>query len=291
MTPDDKRTAIRYVAVVFALTFALDAFVFAKGGLSNPRMFQLLVGAQMLIPALIAAAFRAFRKEGFKQTGLALGKKRYYLIGFGLTVGYLTLSFGLSALTPWLTLDGQLSKFQQMIDLLTAQTGQAAPFGKETFAALMALQVVILGAILGLPAYWGEEYGWRGYLLPKLLGLGKTKAIALHGVIWGLWHAPIIAMGYNYPGHPLLGILGMTAFCVLMGAVYAWLYYASGSIFVPCLAHGFLNQGAAYGFMFVSGYHVLLGGPLGLIGLAVLAALVALLARFKAFEVVGQPLR
>ena len=291
MTPDDKRTVIRYLALVFALTFALDVIVALQGGLANPRMFQLLVGAQMLIPALMAVAFRAFRKEGFKQTGLALGKKRYYIIGFGLTVAYLALSFGLSALTPWLTLDGSLSKFQQMVDLLTAQTGQAAPFSTPTFAALMAVQVVILGAVLGLPAYWGEEYGWRGYLLPKLLGLGKTRAIALHGVIWGLWHAPIIAMGYNYPGHPVLGIMGMTIFCVLMGAVYAWLYYASGSIFVPCLAHGFLNQGAAYGFMFVSSHHALLGGPLGLIGLAVLAAGVGLLVRFKAFDVVGQPLR
>ena len=123
------------------------------------------------------------------------------------------------------------------------------------------------------------------------MGLGKLRAVVLHGVIWGLWHAPVIAMGYNYPGHPLLGILGMTIFSVLMGAVYAWLTYASGSIFVPCLAHGFLNQGAAYGYMFASGYHSLLGGPLGMIGLAVLAVIVGLLYRFKAFDVVGQPLR
>ncbi|MNY46187.1 hypothetical protein D3C86_1813450 [compost metagenome] len=97
-------------------------------------------------------------------------------------------------------------------------------------------------------------------------------------------------MGYNYPAHPVVGIFMMTVFCVLMGAVYAWLFYASGSIFVPCLAHGFLNQGAAYGAMFVAGYQSLLGGPLGLIGLALLAALVAVMARRKAFTVVGQPL-
>lgn len=287
----DLKAAFRYVAVVFVLTFALDAVVYLKGGLSNPQLFQILVGAQMLFPALVAVLFRAFGKEGFKQTGLALGKKRYYLIGFGVTVAFLALSFGLSALTPWLTLDPTLSKFQELIAAMSAQTGQAAPFSTGTFAALMALQVVILGAILGLPAYWGEEYGWRGYLLPKLMGLGRTRAIVLHGVIWGLWHAPIIAMGYNYPGHPVLGILGMTVFCVLMGAVYAWLYYASGSIFVPCLAHGVLNQGAAYAAMFVASKHALLAGPLGLIGLALLAALVGLLVRFKAFDVVGQPLR
>jgi len=291
VTPPDKPRVLGYLAVVFALTWALDLVVYLQGGLSNPRMFQILVGAQMLIPALVAVIFRAFSGEGFKGSGLVLGKKRYYAIGFGVMVGFLAISFGLSALTPWLTLDTGLTKFQQLITTLTEQTGQAAPFGKEGFAALMAVQVVILGAFLGLPAYWGEEYGWRGYLLPKLMGLGKARAIALHGVIWGLWHAPIIAMGYNYPGHPAAGIVGMTIFCVLMGAVYAWLYYASGSIFVPCLAHGFLNQGAAYGALFVSSHHPLLGGPLGLVGLAVLAAIVGVMAWRGAFEVVGRPLR
>lgn len=289
-SPDDLKVAFRYVGLVFALSWALDVLVYLKGGLSNPRMFQLLVGAQMLIPALVAVGFRAFRREGFKGSGLALGKKRYYLLAFGLTMVFLALSFGLSALTPWLTLDSGLGKFQQMLTAMAEQTGQAPPFGVGAFAALMAVQVVIVGAILGIPAYWGEEYGWRGYLLPKLLGLGTFRAIALHGVIWGLWHAPIIAMGYNYPGHPVLGILGMTIFSTLMGAVYAWLYYASGSIFVPSLAHGFLNQGAAYAFMFTASHHPLLAGPLGLVGLVVLALLVLGLYRQKAFEVVGKPL-
>lgn len=291
LSPDDRKTAIAYVAVVFVLTYALNVVIYLQGGLSNARMFQLLAGAQMLIPALVAVAFRVIRKEGFKHTGLALGKKRYYAYALGLMMLFLVLSVGISAMTPWLTLDPQLTKFQQMMTMLTEQTGQAAPFDNRTFTALMGLQVILLGAVLGLPALWGEEYGWRGYLLPKLMGLGKLRAVILHGVIWGLWHAPIIAMGYNYPGYPVLGIVGMTIFCVLMGAVFAWLYYASGSIFVPSLAHGFLNQGAAYALMFVSGYHALLGGPLGLIGLTILAVIVGLLYRFKAFEVLGQPLR
>jgi membrane protease YdiL (CAAX protease family) len=290
LAPEERKTVISYVLAVFVLTWGLDVVVYLQGGLANARMFQILVGAQMLIPALVAVTFRAFRREGFKGTGLCLGKKRYYLVSFGVIAAFLGLSFGLSALTPWLTLDRDLGKFQALIATLTAQTGQASPLSVEAIAALMALQVWVIGALLGIPAYWGEEYGWRGYLLPKLMGLGQVRAIALHGVIWGLWHAPIIAMGYNYPAYPAAGILWMTVFTVLMGAILAWLYYASGSIFVPALAHGFLNQGAAYGFMFVAGYQALLGGPLGLVGLSVLAAIVWGLYRRQAFDVVGRPL-
>ncbi len=290
LEPKDRKVITSYVSVVFALSWALDVIVYFQGGLANPRSFQILVGVQMLIPALVAVAFRSLRREGFRGTGLCLGKKRYYLAAFALMAVFLGLSFGLSALTPWLTLDGKLTKFQELILAITAKSGQAFPMSVGVFAALMAVQMGILGAILGIPAYWGEEYGWRGYLLPKLLGLGKIRAIAVHGVIWGLWHAPVIAMGFNYPGHPVAGIGFMTVFAVLMGAVFAWLYYASGSIFVPALAHGFLNQGAAYGLFFVAGHHSLLGGPTGLIGLLVLAALVWGLYRWKALDAVGQPL-
>lgn len=291
LSTEDRRAVIGYVVVVFALSFALDAVIYWQGGLTNPGLFQLLAGFQMLIPGLTAVAFRAFRMEGFAHSGLGLGKKRFYAIALGLILLFLALSIGLSALTPWLTLDTQLEKIKQMMATITEQTGKPAPFSPETFSLLLGLQVILLGSVLGLPALWGEEYGWRGYLLPKLLGLGKLRAVVLHGVIWGLWHAPLIAMGYNYPGYPVAGIGMMTLFCVLVGAIFAWLYYASGSIWVPSLAHGFLNQGAAYGFMFVSSYHVLLGGPLGLVGLAVLATLVGVGYRAKALEVLGAPLR
>lgn len=286
------RLVLAYVAVLFVLTYALNAVVWAQGGLSNPRMFQILVGLQMLLPAVVAVAFRVFRREGFKGSGLGLGKKRYFLVAFGLMIAYLGVSYGLSALTPWLTFDPQMGKFQAMLDAIQAQTGQTPPFDLRSFAALMAVQVVLLGALLGMPAYWGEEYGWRGYLLPKLLetGMDKGRAIVLHGVIWGLWHAPIIAMGHNYPGYPLAGIALMTVFCIGMGAIYAWLFYASGSIWVPAFAHGVLNQGAPYAAMWVASSHVLLAAPVGLVALGVLAIMVGLLAWRGAFQVVGRPL-
>ncbi|MNY05378.1 CAAX amino terminal protease self- immunity [compost metagenome] len=156
------------------------------------------------------------------------------------------------------------------------------------FLGAAALQAIVLGPILGLPALFGEEYGWRGYLLPKLLPLGSSKALVLHGVIWGLWHAPLIAMGYNYPGHPVFGILLMTAFCILSGVVFAWLYYASGSIWVASYAHGVLNQSVSFALtLLVVSYNSLLGGTLGLIGMALFALMVWGLARTGRLAVIG----
>ena len=70
----------------------------------------------------------------------------------------------------------------------------------------------------------GEDAGWRGYLLPKLLEFMKPwKAVLLTGVIWGLWHAPVIACGFNYgTAHPIAGIFAMVVFstCLLYTSNY-----------------------------------------------------------------------
>ncbi|HEY9900719.1 MAG TPA: CPBP family intramembrane glutamic endopeptidase [Pantanalinema sp.] len=278
-----------YLAVVFALTWAMNAWVFFQGGLSNPKAFAIGASLQMLFPAMVAVVFRKWvTKEGFKGSGLCLGKKRYYAIAVGLVLGWVILSFGLSALTPWLSLDTGLTKAQAMMTRLAEQAGKPLGLTGPAFLGVAALQGIVLGPILGLPALFGEEYGWRGYLLPRLLPLGSRRALALHGVIWGLWHAPLIAMGYNYPGHPVLGILMMTLFCVLSGAVLAWLYYASGSIFVASYAHGLINQSVSFVLsLLVLSYHTFIGGALGVIGMGLLALGVWVLDRTGRLSAVG----
>ena len=90
---------------------------------------------------------------------------------------------------------------------------------------------------------FGEELGWRGYLLPKLTkGLSKFSATIITGLIWGIWHIPIILSGYNYGGeHPLLGSLAMIVFCVIIGVFSAFLFYKVKSIWVPVIFHASIN--------------------------------------------------
>ncbi len=51
----------------------------------------------------------------------------------------------------------------------------------------------------------GEEIGWRGYLLPKLSGLGPVRAALLAGLLHGLWHLPIILLTPFYRGRGIAG--------------------------------------------------------------------------------------
>ena len=84
----------------------------------------------------------------------------------------------------------------------------------------LAVSLVIAPFINVIPAF-GEELGWRGMLYPTLAERMSERMAALAtGVIWGLWHAPAIAMGHNYgmgyAGFPVVGIRTMTLLCTAL---------------------------------------------------------------------------
>jgi CAAX protease family protein len=127
------------------------------------------------------------------------------------------------------------------------QTGMAEQvFKKMTIHQLVLVQLALIpvAPLLNAIPCLGEELGWRGYLLPRLLPLGQWRALVLSGAIWGLWHAPVIARGYNYPQHPYAGVAAMTVFCVLQGVLFGWLRLESGSVWPAVIAHGALNGSA-----------------------------------------------
>jgi hypothetical protein len=107
--------------------------------------------------------------------------------------------------------------------------------------------VYLMLLVIALPVTlftFGEEYGWRGYLLPRLLPLGEIRASVLLGVIWGVWHLPLIMAGLNYPGvNVLLAILIFTFVTVALTFTYTWFYVASsGSVLVAAVFHASTNQ-------------------------------------------------
>jgi uncharacterized protein len=91
---------------------------------------------------------------------------------------------------------------------------------------------------------FGEEYGWRGYLLPRLLPLGEIRASVFLGVIWGVWHLPLLLAGLNYPGvNVWLAIIIFTFVTVALSFTYTWFYVASsGSVLVAAVFHASTNQ-------------------------------------------------
>jgi uncharacterized protein len=181
--------------------------------------------------------------ESFRRVGLAGGKVWHYL-AFGLLV---VLVYGImTALNALLGL-GQAVDVQAL--LAQAGGGQAEALGDLPAGALMALlgvQNLLLAPFLGLLIAFGEEYGWRGYLQSELVKMGKVRGLLLLGVIWGLWHAPVIAMGHNYPGYPVLGIVVMTLYTVGLAFFLGYAVLKTGSTWLAAYLHGLNNAAASF---------------------------------------------
>jgi membrane protease YdiL (CAAX protease family) len=146
-----------------------------------------------------------------------------------------------------------------------AAAGAKIPFGATAFIILQTAQAFVLAPILNAIPVLGEEFGWRAYLQPKLLPLGWRRALVLTGAIWGAWHWPIIAMGFNYglnyAGAPWLGMLEFVGFTILFGIILGWLTLRAQSVWPAVIGHGALNGIAALPAFFVKGDPNPLVGP------------------------------
>jgi membrane protease YdiL (CAAX protease family) len=100
-----------------------------------------------------------------------------------------------------------------------------------------------LGGLWSCRLSAGEEIGWRGYMLTRLMDSGLPSPIWMSGVIWGLWHIPLILYGeYTVVPNSILSISVFVIDITALGYIFAWLRLSSGSIW-PCVwAHSVWNQ-------------------------------------------------
>jgi membrane protease YdiL (CAAX protease family) len=144
-----------------------------------------------------------------------------------------------------------------------------APILPVVIFLLALVQGSIAGFTVSLPFTFGEELGWRGLLLRETQTWGFLKSNLFVGVVWGLWHAPIIVQGHNYPGHPVAGVFMMTLFTTAMSFPMAYCRFKSRTILGPSALHGILNAIGPLTVFFVVGANPLFGFVAGIAGIAV----------------------
>ncbi len=133
-------------------------------------------------------------------------------------------------------------------------------------------------AILATPVLFGEEFGWRGYLQPKLFPGSPVVSAVVTGLIWAAWHLPVNLRGYNFPDHPYIGSLIVFPLgAIFLSVIFGWLFLRAGSIWSSSLAHAAFN-GVGLGLillLFGGESSLLLISPAGILALIPLGALSA----------------
>lgn len=225
-------------------------------------IFSLIV---MFFPGISALIVRRFiSKERLKDSVIRFGSWKPYL--------------QVSLLIPFLyiiiyAITGLFYQPDFTLKILLAQTKiEEVPFSPSLVLLMyFVLTLLIIPTINFIPAF-GEEFGWRGYLLPKLLPLGRKKALIISGIIWGLWHLPFILLlnSGDYPDK-IAGSLIFTVLIALLGIYIGALTLDNSSILLASYVHGIFNaQDHGIWIIIYPDYNHLIGGGEGLIGIVVM---------------------
>jgi len=252
----------------------------------------------MFAPMIGAIATRLITREGWSNTLLRpdfrRGRWRYYLAAWFLPPVAALVGAAIYYLLFPGNFDPSMTSYRELAETPTGSAMEPWVF----LITQVGIGVVVTPLSLTLIVSLGEEFGWRAYLLPKLMPLGPRKAVLLVGVVHGVWHWPSILMGsdygFGYWGAPVMGPLLFVVMTCLSSAFYAWLILRSGSVWPAALYHGAFNASNTLVWIFAGGLPNPVLGPgtqgiIGSLGYAVLALLIFFSPRALAQAAGAQP--
>ena len=224
-----RRRARRGLTIYFAIVVVLSA-LFEGMVISRPDIDGPFIAGLMWVPAIASVVARLVLREGFSDVSFRFGGRR------GLGVVGLALVFpivvGLVAYgIAWVA---GLAQFDGTTD------GGSSPVVELVIGIFLAITLwTALSSILAA----GEEIGWRGYMLTRLIDAGVPRPVLASGVIWGLWHVPVVlAGGYAAGSSPALSAAVIMVSITSFGYVIARMRLETGSIWPAIVLHAAWNS-------------------------------------------------
>jgi membrane protease YdiL (CAAX protease family) len=231
---ETKRQARRglaiYLGVVIVLTALFDMLVIAF----SPSWIM----ARMFAPAAASVVARLVLREGFADVSFRFGGRQtlkaiLLAVVFPIVIGL--VAYGVA----WAT---GLARFDpQPLGLVPSFVGDTA--SPITIFVVILAWAVTIGTIIGALSAAGEEIGWRGYMLTRLIDAGVPRPVLASGLIWGLWHVPLILAGVYVAGSsPVVSAMLFMITVTSIGFVFARVRLETGSIWPAIALHGAWNS-------------------------------------------------
>src|SRR5262245_60289353 len=193
-----------------------------------------LAFALMYMPAVASMVARLTFREGFGDVSFRFGGRKgmramWLAWAYPIVVG--SLAYGIA----WAT---GLAQFQLPLPPASHLFTNSAVANLLTSFLLMAT----LGTAVSCLSGFGEELGWRGYMLTRLIMAGVPKPVLVSGLIWALWHLPLILSGQYAAGlRPQLSAVLFVIGTLADGYLAAYVRLRSGSVWPAVMCHGAWN--------------------------------------------------
>jgi membrane protease YdiL (CAAX protease family) len=237
MTPRSKREARAGLGLFLFLVLAFAACFMWKGAALERVVGARAVTIYMWSVAAASIIARLSLREplgdvSFRWHGWLTSRAMLVAFAMPLLVGLVSFglgwALGLASFAP--------AQLPETIFHFAISGPGAARFWKYLLVS------ATVGGLWSCKAAAGEEIGWRGYMLTRLIESGARAPLFLSGLIWALWHLPLIFTGQYAGVARTPGSIALFAADIVgLGFIFAWLRLSSGSIWPCILAHGVWN--------------------------------------------------
>ena len=225
MQLSDKAQAIIFILITFAISWTIQYFMIHGQGIMDVSTDMALMWTPGVVGIVLSLAFG----HKLKDIGFKIGSISNYLIAYAIPAVTALLILALLIFFGLGSFEIKPSLFEKYGDILSITKN-------------MLLKGILLGGFFGFISGLGEEIGWRGFLHARFLSLNIQHPYLVIGLIWALWHSPLILFSnYATSNIPLLSVLIFTIMTTSMSVYMGWLRQRSGSVFTAALVHGTHN--------------------------------------------------
>lgn len=275
----NKLLLFTVIAFLFSWASMLPLYL-SKSGLDS-KIYFLLASLYMAGPmfSVIVVGKFIYREENLRKSlGITFRLNKWFVAAWIFPVVLSVSVLGVGLLFPGVEfspeMEGMFERFEYLLssEQIAVMEDQIGSMPVHPFW-IMLLQGLAAGITVNAVLGFGEELGWRG-MMHRELGPGKFWVTSfITGAVWGIWHAPIIIQGHNYPQHPAAGVFMMIVWCILISPLFSFIRIKSDSIIGAAVFHGSLNATGGLSVIVLKGGSDLSIGMTGLAGIIVLAVM------------------
>lgn len=277
------KTAIKYSIIVCVVSWLYAAIMIFGVGIKNPAdnltIYTFFASSYMFLPMICALGLQIMTcrkthvRVSLRETGLLrFNIKSSWLVAWILPIIIVLLTIVVNSLFPDVEIKKDLTDLVPMDQVDEEQMGIVGMMMKPAFMTVITIiSGLFAGATINALYAFGEEYGWRNYLVAALKGKKFVFAAIFIGIVWGIWHFPLILLGHNYPQHNVIGVFMMVIFCVLLSFIETYFVLKAKSVYPAAIFHGTINAVAGLNVILMRGGNDLLNGAQGLSGFIVMA--------------------
>jgi len=268
-----KKT-IQFIIFICMASWAIAGTAILLGIRNTLSMkYTIFAALYMFLPAACSIILQIIHKEKpFTNLGISFRFNRWFIIAGIIPILYSFTALGINLLFPNISFsaayEGLLSKLPaEQVELAEQQLSKFPPV---IYFFLQVFGAIIAGYTINAVAGFGEELGWRGFLLKSLKHKKFLSVSLIIGTVWGLWHFPLILIGHNYPQHPVIGVGLMIIFCILLTPMMIYIVKKSKSVITAAIFHGMNNAIAGISILYIVGGNDIINGVIGIAGIITL---------------------